>query len=189
MDSKAACHTVLLDVATFWKAAHERLLTTRCHKLQFQSASSKRTWPELPIPCCWSLLDWIPPVTPFSDERKQAESKRTPRTQRLLRDIVHSSTKRSLRRSNSFSRQNISAVYMVPYSAERPRNWRFKSLAIETLERSWWSNALRSVWRWRHNPPLTPTFEFKQLPLWLTQCCSPSCKHIHSSAQLPRYIC
>lgn len=108
-------------------------------------------------------------------KENRQRAKRSPRTQRLLRDIMHPSSKRSLRRNNSFTRQNITAVHMVPYSAERPRNRRFKSLAIESSKRSWCSNALRAVWRWRHDPRLTPTFEFKQ-PLWLTQCCSP-CKH------------
>lgn len=142
MTAKAACHIVLLHVATCWKAVHERPpacqeLTTRCHKLPFRSASSKRTWPELPIPYCWSPLDWIPPVTPFSVEGKQTESKRSPRTQRLLRDIMHSSTKRSLRRNDFFFHaKKKTAVYLVPCSAERPRNRRFKSLAIETLKRS-----------------------------------------------------
>lgn len=143
MNAKAACHIDVLHVATCWrKAVHERLpacqeLTTRCHKLPFRSALSKCTCPELPIPYCWSPRDWISPVTPFSVEGKQAESKRSPRTQRLLRDIMHSSTKRSLRGNDFFfPRKNKTAVYLVPCIAEQPRNRRFKSLTIETLKRS-----------------------------------------------------
>lgn len=56
--------------------------------------------------------------------------------QRLLRDILHSSSKRSLRRNDSVSRQNKTAVYLVLCIAERPRNRRFKSRSIETLKSS-----------------------------------------------------
>jgi len=69
-------------------------------------------------------------------ENWQKSNVQSPRTQRLLRAVLHSSSKRSLRRNDSVSRLTKTAVYLVLCSAERPRNRRFKSRSMETLKSS-----------------------------------------------------
>lgn len=137
--SPASCGNLLigsLPASTCQEATEHEELTTHCHTPRFRSASGKRTCSELPRSCCWSPHDWTRPATPLSDEGKQAASKSSPRTQRLLRDILHAISERSLRRNEFVSRQNKNkqAVYAVSLSAERPRHRHAKSGAIETLQ-------------------------------------------------------